>query len=243
MPDAHDYAAELEQTLLDEDPETVAAILAEPVQGAGGVIVPPDDYWPKLRKIADRHNVLLIADEVQAGFGRTGRMWAVEHEGIQPDLMTTAKAIASGVPLGALIARADLLDAWPPGAHSNTFGGNPLAIAAASATLDVLQEENLPENARLRGAELLEGLREILPSTPGGDVIEVRGRGLMIGVEMKSSEAASAMHRALLAQRVICGFCGPAAQVVRFAPPLIIDAAAVTRLLEAVRSASEELGS
>jgi 4-aminobutyrate aminotransferase len=227
--------------LLRSVPSRIAAFIVEPILGEGGYQMPPDGFLIALREICDRHGILLVADEVQSGFGRSGRMWAVEHEGIQPDLMTTAKGIASGVPLGALVARGDLLDKWPPGAHGTTFGGNPLAIAAANATLDVLEDEKLPENARTRGEELLGGLRNIVASGRGGTVIDVRGRGLMVALEMKSGEAASAMHRALLEHRVICGVCGPSFEVIRFAPPLIIDNAAVMRLLEAVSLAFDDL--
>jgi 4-aminobutyrate aminotransferase len=181
-----------------------------------------------------------MVDEVQSGFARSGRMWAVGHEGIEPDLVTTAKGIASGVPMGALIARADLLDAWPPGAHGNTYGGNPLAIAAASATLDVIEQEDLCANAQARGEELLIGLRELAATRAGERMLDIRGRGLMVGVEFTSPDAAAAIHRALLERRVICGLCGASSEVIRISPPLIIDTSAVARILDAFASALDE---
>jgi 4-aminobutyrate aminotransferase len=224
-------------------PSRIAAFIVEPILGEGGYQPPPPGFLVALREICDRHGILLVVDEVQSGFARTGRMWAVEHEEVEPDLLTTAKGIASGVPMGALIARAELLDAWPPGSHSSTYGGNPLAIAAATATLDVIEQDGLAANAQARGDELLSGLRNLADTTAGGHVVDVRGRGLMVGVECKSSEAASAIHRALLAERVICGFCGPSFEVVRLSPPLIIDKMVTTRVLEGFASAFVQLTS
>jgi 4-aminobutyrate aminotransferase len=228
--------------LMKSIPSRIAAFIVEPILGEGGYQPPAAGFLAALRKLCDEHGILLIADEVQCGFARTGRMWAIEHEGVEPDLVTSAKGIASGLPMGALIARAEVLDAWPPGAHGNTFGGNPLAVAAANATLDVIEQEELAANAGARGRELLVGLRELAERTPGGRVVDVRGRGLMVGVEFRSAEAASAMYEALFAQGVICGLCGPASEVIRFAPPLIIESAAITRLLEAFGSALGGLG-
>ena len=223
-------------------PSRIAAFIVEPILGEGGYQPPAAGFLAALRRICDDHGILLIADEVQCGFARSGRMWAVEHEGVEPDLVTSAKGIASGLPMGALIARAEVLDAWPPGAHGNTFGGNPLAIAAANATLDVIEHERLAANAEARGRELLVGLRQLAETTPGREVVDVRGRGLMVGVEFRTSEAASAVYQSLFAQGVIGGLCGPASEVIRFSPPLIIESAAITRVLEAFGSALEELG-
>jgi 4-aminobutyrate aminotransferase len=223
--------------LLRSLPTRIAAFIVEPILGEGGYQPPPPAFLGTLREICDEHGILLVVDEIQAGFARSGRMWAVEHEGVQPDLVAAAKGIASGVPMGALIARADLLDAWPPGAHGGTYSGNPLAIAAANATLDVIEEEKLAENAEARGRELLAGLREIANPSGGGQVVDIRGRGLMIGIEFKSPEAASAVRQAVLEQGVICGACGPRSDVVRLSPPLIIDRPAVARVLEAFAAA------
>jgi 4-aminobutyrate aminotransferase len=213
----------LEQVL----PDRVAAIVVEPVLGEGGYVVPPDGFLPALRAICDEHGILLVLDEVQAGFGRTGRLFACEHSGVSPDLMTVGKGIASGFPMGALVGAARLLDAWEPGAHGTTYGGGPLACAAAAATLDVVEDEALVENAARRGDELLAGLRELAT----GDVVEVRGRGLMIGVQMRSAEAAARVQADLLARRVIVSLCGPDSSAVRLSPPLILDDGHVERFL------------
>ncbi len=139
----------------------VAAIIVEPVQGEGGYIVPEDGFLQGLRRICDEHGILLIADEIQSGAGRTGKMWAVEHWGVKPDILLTAKGIASGMPLGAMVARAELLEAWGPGAHGSTYGGNPVACAAALATIDLL-EGGLIANAATRGEQALAGLRPLI---------------------------------------------------------------------------------
>ena len=144
-------------------PESVAAVFVEPIQGEGGYLVPPDDFLPRLRELTLKHGILLVADEVQSGMGRTGQLLAVEHWGVEPDIVCLAKGIASGLPLGAFIARAEQMS-WPPGSHGSTFGGNPLACAAGLATLDLL-EEGLMENAARVGAELQDGLREIAQPT------------------------------------------------------------------------------
>lgn len=161
-------------------PDEVAAIIVEPIQGEGGYIVPPDDFHPRLRELCDRYGILMIADEVQTGVGRTGKWYAMEHWNVEPDIICTAKGIANGMPLGAIIAKRDLMS-WPPGAHASTFGGNPVSCAAALATLDVIEEEGLLENATQVGAYMLERLQAMQQRF---DVIgDVRGKGLMIGVE------------------------------------------------------------
>jgi 4-aminobutyrate aminotransferase len=160
-------------------PEEVAAIIIEPIQGEGGYIVPPDNFLPGLRELADKYGILLVFDEVQSGFGRTGKMFAAEHWGVEPDIMCMAKGIASGMPLGAIVAKADVMT-WPPGAHASTFGGNPVSCAAALATLDLLEGGFVEMSAR-SGAYLKSRLREIAERNPVmGDV---RGKGLMVGVE------------------------------------------------------------
>jgi len=173
-------------------PNEVAAIIVEPIQGEGGYVVPEDGFLPGLRELCDRHGILLIADEIQSGAGRTGRMWAVDHWAVRPDILLAAKGIASGMPLGALVARANLLEGWGPGAHGSTFGGNPVACAAALATFDLL-EGGLIENARVRGEQAMDGLRPLLGRHPSL-VRDVRGRGLMIGVEFDTTEHAEAVQ-------------------------------------------------
>ncbi|MGH9475931.1 MAG: acetyl ornithine aminotransferase family protein [Terriglobales bacterium] len=204
-------------------PDEVAGIVIEPVQGEGGYIVPPSAFVQELRRICDRHGILLIADEVQSGCGRTGKMWAIEHHGVEPDIVCSAKGIASGMPLGVTFSRADIMD-WTPGAHASTFGGNPVCLAAAEATLELLQG-GLIQNSADVGAHMMQRLREWPNRHP--TVGEVRGLGLMIGIEIVSDQAKrtpdpqrrdrivdAAFERGLL----VLG-CGP--NTVRLMPPLI----------------------
>ena len=205
-------------------PEEVAAIFVEPIQGEGGYVVAPTIFMQELRKICDRHGILLVADEVQSGVGRTGKWWAIEHSGVEPDMVCIAKGIASGMPLSICMTRAHIMD-WKPGSHASTFGGNPVAIAAAMATLDVLEREGVANAAKV-GNAMMQRLKEWPRKHP--IVGDVRGRGLMIGIEIVkdqgSREAASewrnrietlAFDRGLL----ILG-CGETS--IRLAPPLIV---------------------
>jgi 4-aminobutyrate aminotransferase len=160
-------------------PQDCAAILVEPIQGEGGYLVPSPGFFPALRKLCDQHGILLIADEVQSGIGRTGKWWAIEHWEVEPDIVCFAKGIASGVPMGGIVARESVMD-WPEGAHSNTYGGNPLACAAALATLNLVEEE-LMLNAQRMGEYAMDALEEMQSRHPA--IGEVRGKGLMIGVE------------------------------------------------------------
>jgi 4-aminobutyrate aminotransferase len=198
----------------------VAAIVVEPIQGEGGYVVPEDGFMQGLRRISDEHGILLIADEVQAGAGRTGKMWSIENWGVEPDIIATAKGIASGMPLSAFIARESLMNLWGPGAHGTTYGGNPLACAAALQTIRLL-ESGLMENATARGNELLAGLREIQARFP--EVIsDVRGIGLMIGVEFDTHEHAAAVEWACFQRGLATLECGHS--VIRMAPPLVLTA-------------------
>ena len=196
--------------------EDVAAIIVEPVLGEGGYVVPPPDWLAALRALCDRHGILLIADEVQSGMGRTGRMFAVEHFRVVPDIVTVAKGIASGMPLGAFVARAELMR-WPKGAHGSTFGGNPVACAAALETIALL-EESLIENAARVGAYILERLASIRAVHPA--IVDVRGLGLMIGVEFRSSRQANAVAWACFRRGLIVLECGDKA--IRLSPPLVV---------------------
>jgi len=211
-------------------PQRVAAAIVEPVLGEGGYVVPPKPFLPRLRELCDEHGILLVADEVQSGFGRTGRLFACEHSGVEPDLITLGKGIASGLPMGALAGRAELLDAWPPGAHGTTFGGNPVCCAAADATLDVLEDEALVENAARRGAELLEGLLRL--------GAKAHGLGLMIGVDFHEDDEATRVRKQLLERRVIVSTCGPESRTLRLSPPLVLDGEHVERFLEAFAACS-----
>jgi len=199
------------------DPRDVAAIVVEPIQGEGGYIVPPAGFLRALRALTEKHGILLVMDEVQSGIGRTGRMFACEHENVVPDILVTAKGLASGMPLGAFIARADVMK-WQPGAHGSTFGGNPVCCAAALATLDLVEGEYM-ENARAMGDLLMKRSRELAARHP--TVTDVRGRGLMMALELKD---------AALVKRVVIGafqkgvlLLGAGKSAIRFAPPLMIN--------------------
>ena len=203
----------------------VAAIFVEPVQGEGGYIVPPPEYLPMLQDLCRRHGILLVADEIQSGFGRTGKMFACEHWGIEPDILCVAKGIASGMPLGAMIARSEI-STWTRGTHGSTFGGNPVACAAALATVALI-EEGLVNNAAEVGGYLREKLDRLKPSHPV--ISDVRGLGLMIGVEFGRPDAAGALDPTLRDQVVKKCFeegllllgCGES--TIRFCPPLIVS--------------------
>jgi 4-aminobutyrate aminotransferase len=161
-------------------PEEVAAIILEPIQGEGGYIVAPDVFLREIRSVCDRHDILMIVDEVQSGAGRTGRWWAIEHSGVEPDIVCIAKGIASGMPLGICMARAEVMD-WVPGSHASTFGGNPICIAAALATIDILEREGL-QNATTVGSTILTRLKTWVEKYP--NVGDARGRGLMLAIEL-----------------------------------------------------------
>jgi len=200
----------------------VAAVFVEPIQGEGGYVVPDDDFLPRLRRMCDEHGMLLIVDEVQSGAGRTGKMWAIEHWGVKPDILCTAKGIASGMPIGAMVARADLMS-WSKGHHGSTFGGNAISCAAALETIALLQG-GLIDNAAERGRQALEGLRPLLKEH-GGMVRDVRGKGLMIGVEFDSGETAEAVQWACFTRGLMVLEAGE--NVVRMSPPLVVTATEV----------------
>lgn len=194
----------------------IGAMIVEPVLGEGGYVVPPVEWLRALRERCSALGILLVFDEVQCGMGRTGRPFAAETFGVAPDVVLFAKGVASGLPLGGIIAGRALLDRWPTGAHGSTFGGNPVACAAALATLEVLEEEGCYERARVLGERALARLRAL----PGP--VEVRGVGLMIGVELSDREAAEAVRARCLADGLIVLACGPGENVLRLIPPLTI---------------------
>jgi 4-aminobutyrate aminotransferase len=207
-------------------PEDVAAFIVEPILGEGGYVVPPDGFLPALREVADRHGILLIADEVQTGFGRTGRMWATEWTAARPDIVVMAKGIASGMPLSGILARRELLARFGPGSHGGTYGGNAVACAAALATLDVLAAEGLLENAQRQGERLLHGIRHVAAGHPA--VAEVRGRGCMVGIELADPQSlaprpdlAKALLHEAFERKLLLLTCGTWSQVVRVIPPLV----------------------
>ena len=205
-------------------PDEVAAIVVEPIQGEGGYVVAPDQFLQRLRELTSTHGILLVVDEVQSGMGRTGKMFAIEHAGVKPDVIAIAKGIASGLPLGVATARADLMT-WPPGAHASTFGGNPLSCAAALATIKLLKER-LMANAADVGAHLKSGLKSLMEKHPL--IGDVRGRGLMVGVELvrdrstkeraideRNDVVMAAFRRGLL-------LLGAGKNTIRFSPPLVL---------------------
>jgi 4-aminobutyrate aminotransferase len=202
-------------------PNEVAAIVVEPIQGEGGYVVPEDGFLQGLRAICDRNGILLIADEVQSGGGRTGKMWAIQNWDVEPDIVATAKGIASGMPLGAFIARESLMTKWGPGAHGTTYGGNPLACAAALETIKLL-EGGLMANAKARGEQLLPGLKALQARFPAL-ITDVRGIGLMIGVEFDTHEHAAAVEWACFQRGLLTLECGHS--VIRMAPPLVLTEA------------------
>ncbi len=207
----------------------VAGILVEPIQGEGGYLVPPDGFLAGLRALCDKHGILLIADEVQSGIGRTGKMFACQHWGVAPDIMTLAKGLGSGLPIGLVVARKRLMQQWKRGAHGNTYGGNPLACAAAQATLDLVAG-GLVDNAATLGEHLMNKLRALQAKYPG-TIGEVRGKGLMIGVELVTDAASRQPAKALADRLLHRAFerglllltCGQS--TVRLMPPLTVDRA------------------
>jgi len=224
-------------------PSEVAAVLVEPIQGEGGYIVPPDGFLAGLRALCDRHGMLLIFDEVQSGIGRTGKMFASQHWGVTPDIMTLAKGLGSGLPIGATVARRRHMEQWKRGAHGNTFGGNPLCCAAALATLDLVERE-YAANAATVGEYLIAKLRELKGRYPC--IGDVRGKGLMIGMELITDPATRAPARALCEAVLTRAFhqgllllsCG--LSTVRFIPPLMINRAHVDEAMQLLEAALTE---
>ena len=198
-------------------PNTVA-FMVEPIQGEGGIIIPPAGYLKKVREICDRHNILLILDEIQTGLGRTGKLFAEEHEGIESDLTLVGKALSGGFyPVSAVLSNKEALAVFQPGDHGSTFGGNPLACAVAREALKVIEDENLVENSMLMGDYLMQGLKRI--SSPL--IKEVRGKGLLVGVELKKSAGGARKYcAALMEQGILCKETHK--HIIRFAPPLVI---------------------
>ena len=220
-------------------PEEVAAIFVEPIQGEGGYVVAPDNFLRELRGICDRHGILLVVDEVQSGAGRTGKWWAIQHSGVEPDMVCMAKGIASGMPLGVCLTRGEIMD-WVPGSHASTFGGNPVSIAAALATLDIIEREGMSNAARVGGIMMdrLRGWKETHPL-----VGDVRGRGLMIGIELVKDKATREPANALRNRLEILAFerglmvlgCGET--TIRLCPALIVSEEEATVALDILEEA------
>ena len=219
--------AEIEDTVFRRTapPDEVAAIFIEPIQGEGGYHPIAQGCLPALRALCDKHGILLVVDEVQSGMGRTGKMFAVEHYGVEPDIVCSAKGIASGMPLGAIIAKADVMD-WPPGSHASTFGGNPVSCRAALATLDLLEREYMA-NATVRGEQLRAGLHELAKKHTG--LTGVRGLGLMTAADLPSAATREKVIQTAFQRGLLLLGCGETA--IRFCPPLCISAAQVEKAL------------
>ncbi|MDP2964836.1 MAG: aspartate aminotransferase family protein [Pelolinea sp.] len=219
-------------------PTEVAAMIVEPVQGEGGYIFPPVEFLKELRRICDEHGIFLIFDEVQSGFGRTGEMFAAQTYDVRPDIMAVAKGIANGFPLSATVASRDIMSRWLPGAHGTTFGGNPVACAAALAVQEVMKEENVLENSRKMGTIFLDGLKKIQTSYPF--IGDVRGKGLMVALEIVKPDGsknpdpdkAMAILQKALDHGLVGYMAGPTGQVIRLIPPLVVTKEQINKALE-----------
>ena len=218
---------ELEHLLVTQTaPQETAAILIEPVLGEGGYVVPPADFLKGVRSICDQHGILLIADEVQSGFGRTGKWFAHEHFGVTPDIMVVAKGIASGLPLAGVFSRLELMNKWMVGSHGGTYGGNVVACAAATATVQAMRDEDMPGNAQKRGAQLMSRLRHLQQEY--AVIGDVRGLGLMVGVEFRTPErkpdkpTTKAIIQACQQRNLLLLTCGSYDNIIRWIPPLIV---------------------
>ena len=240
---ATDYALDQLHTLLKSQtaPEETAAIVIEPVLGEGGYVPAPERFLRELRDLCDHYGIMLVVDEVQTGFGRTGKLFAFEHSGITPDILIMAKGLGSGVPISAIGASRALMEQWPTGSHGGTYGGSALAAAAGVATIHVMRDEDLPGNSARQGARLLDKLKELQAEYPL--IGDVRGRGLMIATEFARNgqpdkDAAKAVQKTCLDQRLLLLTCGTFDNVIRWIPPLVVNGdqidEAVSRFAEAV---------
>ncbi len=236
---------ELERLLLGQTkPSETAAIIIEPVLGEGGYVVPPAGFLAALREICDEHGILLVADEVQSGFCRTGKFFAVQHEGIVPDIMTMAKGLGSGVPISGLAYKRKLQEKWIPGTHGGTYSGNTLACAAAAETIRVMKEEELDKNAALRGKELMEGLAGLQEKFPG--IGDVRGMGCMVATEfIKDGKPDGTAARNVIAaarkEHLLLLNCGTFGNIIRWIPPLVVTKEEVNIALEGFERALESV--
>jgi 4-aminobutyrate aminotransferase len=226
-------------------PDETAAMLIEPVLGEGGYVVPPASFLRGLREVCDRHGILLILDEIQSGFGRTGRWFAYEHFDVRPDIITVAKALASGLPISGVFSRLELMEKWMPGSHGGTFGGNAIAAAAGVATLQAMKDENMLANAQERGIQLFSGLRQLQEEFSGmGDV---RGLGLMVGTEFRTvagkpdkATAKSILH-ACLDEKLMLLTCGAWDNTVRWIPPLVVTESQIAEALAIFQRALQKV--
>ncbi len=246
--EASDYCiAQLKKLLKSQTaPEETACVVVEPVLGEGGYVVPPAKFMRDLRALCAEHGILLVADEIQSGFGRTGKFFAVEHFGVKPDIMVMAKGIASGLPLSGLATRKELMAKWKPGSHGGTFGGNVVACAAAVATIRAMKDEKLPENAAARGAQLMAGLRQL--QVDFKSIAEVRGLGLMVATELSrdgepDTDTAKAAVKAAYERGLLLLTCGTYDNVVRWIPPLVVTPEQIDEALTIFAAALDSVGS
>lgn len=240
------WARSLDEIIRLSTSGDVAAFIAEPVMGEGGIIVPPPEYFREIKKVLDRYGILFICDEVQSGFGRTGKMFAIEHYGVEPDILVTAKGIADGFPMAAFTTREEIAAAFKPGDHLSTFGGNPVSCAAAIANIDFMQEERLPQAAWEKGEYLMDRLESLQSGLP--IVGEVRGLGLMVGIELVKDEKltpaaaeAEAVRDRCLARGVLVGVGGIFGNVVRVQPPLVITHEQIDEAVDTIAYALEQV--
>ncbi|MET3519579.1 4-aminobutyrate--2-oxoglutarate transaminase [Mesorhizobium abyssinicae] len=229
----------------DVDPARVAAIIVEPVQGEGGFYEAPRDFMTALRKVCDQHGILLIADEVQTGFARTGKMFAMDHHEVAPDITTMAKSLAGGFPLSAVTGRAEIMDAPGPGGLGGTYGGSPIGVAAANAVLDVIEEEKLCDRANALGSRLKQRLQSIREDVP--EIVDIRGPGFMNAVEfndlkkgLPSAEIANAVRLKALDKGLILLTCGVYGNVIRFLSPITIQDSVMNEALDILESSIRE---
>lgn len=227
-------------------PECVAAIIVEPVQGEGGYVVPKPEFLKGLRKICDDHGIMLIFDEVQTGIGRTGELYAYQTFGVKPDILTSAKALGGGVPLSAIIAKKEIMDQWPAGAHGGTFGGNPLACAAGLKTLEIIERDHLLDNCKKQGAYFLDKLKELQAKYPAR-IKEVRGVGLMVAMELcdeagkPDAKLTAEIKAGALEKDLLLLTCGSDHNVVRFIAPLIVGKEEIDKAMDIIAGVFEEI--
>lgn len=222
---------------LELSPDSVSAMIIEPMLGEGGYIPAPKGFLKELRKICNEHGILLICDEVQSGIGRTGKWFACEHYEVEPDIITIAKGIANGLPMGAFSSRKELMDSMAPGTHGSTFGGNPVICAAALKTLEVIERENILEYVSSTGNEVIKHLRSELPAN-----IDVRGMGFMIGIELENKEKADNILKECFNQKMLLLPCSPDQNAIRVIPPLNIEKSLLLNTVDKIISIIKKLG-
>jgi 4-aminobutyrate aminotransferase len=239
--------SELELLLMTQSaPSETAAVLIEPVLGEGGYVVPPASFMQGLQKICNQHGILLIADEIQSGFGRTGKWLALEHFDIQPDIVTVAKGLGSGMPISGVFARMELMKKWLPGSHGGTYGGNAVAAAAAYGTIQAIKEDHMLENATERGLQMMTGMRHLQEEYP--QIGDVRGLGLMIGTEFRTvaegkpdKTTAKAVAHACQDRKLLLLTCGPWDNTIRWIPPLVVSKDQIDTALGILKESLKEV--